>query len=561
MKKKLGQILLERKYVTPQDLLKAKDYIKEHPNMPLADALLSMGVVTEAQILSALAERMGMEYMEVLFIENPSEVIRNVPEKTARKYTCLPVNVDTENRLVLAISDPNDIDALEEIKMMSGMNVVPVLATKQTILDAIEKYYSNQSAQRMAEGIDAFDIKDNQAEALKEIDARVDSAPIVKLLNNLIQSAYQRNASDIHIEPFKDYVVIRMRIDGDLQEYLRITPAALKNLVTRIKILSNMNIAEKRIPLDGRFEYNYGGQTIDIRVSTLPTTYGEKTVLRLLGTALGKNITLADLGMSPENVEKFMRIISAPNGIILVTGPTGSGKSTTLYTVLNELNKPNVNITTIEDPVEKKVVGINQVQTNEKAGLTFASGLRSILRQDPDIIMIGEVRDSETADITIRAAITGHLVLSTLHTNGSVESIARLIDMGVEPFLVAASVNGIAAQRLIKVLCPKCKQKYRTTDYERKILHDKTVLEAYKAVGCASCSYTGYSGRSAVHEVLEFDPTIRMMITRSKEINNDELRKYCESTGMEFLGQNIVRKIKEGITTVDEYKKLIYQNF
>jgi type IV pilus assembly protein PilB len=317
-----------------------------------------------------------------------------------------------------------------------------------------------------------------------------------------------------------------------------------------------MNIAEKRIPLDGRFEYSFGGVTVDIRVSTLPTTYGEKTVLRLLGTALGKNITLADLGMTKENVEKFTRITKAPNGIILVTGPTGSGKSTTLYTVLNELNTPEVNITTIEDPVEKKVLGINQVQTNDKAGMDFTAGLRSILRQDPDIIMIGEIRDKETADITIRAAITGHLVLSTLHTNDSVATIARLVDMGIEPYMVAAAVNGIMAQRLLKILCPKCKEKIKISEFHKKVLKDPTIEEVYKPVGCASCSYTGYSGRTAVHEVLELTPEIRDMISKNRSI--DEIKDYCRQQGMEFLDENIRKKIKAGITSVEEYMKLIY---
>lgn len=552
---KLGQILLQRKYVTPADLVKAQEIRQQNPQMSLADVLLSMEVTSEANILSALAERMGYDFKEVIFIDD-KEVIKLISERIAKKYSIIPVEIDMDNRLKVAMRDPTNIEAIEDIKMLTNMEVIPIIATRKAIDDAIDKYYTNASAQKMAEGIDSMSLGDQQDEAIKEMDARVDSAPIVKLLNNLVQYAYQRKASDIHIEPFKDYVIIRMRIDGDLQEYIQITPTAHKNLITRIKILSNMNIAEKRIPLDGRFEYSFGGVTVDIRVSTLPTTYGEKAVLRLLGTALGKNVALGDLGMSEENVVKFSRICKAPNGIILVTGPTGSGKSTTLYTVLQELNRPEVNITTIEDPVEKKVQGINQVQTNHKAGLDFASGLRSILRQDPDIVMIGEVRDQETADITIRAAITGHLVLSTLHTNGSVETVARLIDMGIEPFMVAAATNGILAQRLCKVLCPKCKEKVKISEFHAEVLGDPSVKEVYKAVGCPNCNYTGYSGRTAVHEVLEFDHKLRELVT--KNASNDEMKDYCRSTGMEFLGENIIGKIKAGITSVDEYMRLIY---
>jgi type IV pilus assembly protein PilB len=347
-----------------------------------------------------------------------------------------------------------------------------------------------------------------------------------------------------------------MRIDGDLIEYMRITPSTHRSLITRLKILAGMNIAEKRIPLDGRFDFQFEGVTIDLRVSTLPTTYGEKAVLRLLGTALAKDVGLEELGMSPENAKKFMRICTAPNGVVLVTGPTGSGKSTTLYTVLGNLNKPTVNITTIEDPVEKKVMGINQVQVNAKAGLTFAAGLRSILRQDPDIVMIGEIRDYETAEITMRASITGHLVLSTLHTNDSCATVARLIDMGVAPYLVAAAVNGILAQRLVKRLCPKCKKLEKLTEEQKELLGDQSIDTAYFPTGCPSCNYTGYSGRFAVHEVMNFDTDIRTLIT--KGASTEQLRDYAESHGMEFMDQNVRNRVKEGETSLEEFLRIIF---
>lgn len=553
---KFGQILLQKGYVTPEQLMKARDINKANPSMSMSEILISMDITPEINILSALSERMGYPLIEAnIFIED-TDVIKLVPEKLARKHNIIPIKIE-RNRLAIAVRDPNNMEIELDVKAASGKEVTYYLATEAAIKDAIEKYYSNITAQKIAEGADADILEDaEQANAVSEIDSRIDSAPIVKLLNTLVQQAYTRKASDIHIEPFKEIVLIRMRIDGDLIEYMRITPSTHRGLITRLKILAGMNIAEKRIPLDGRFDYQFEGVTIDLRVSTLPTTYGEKAVLRLLGTALAKDIGLEELGMSAENAKKFMHICTAPNGVVLVTGPTGSGKSTTLYTVLGNLNKPTVNITTIEDPVEKKVMGINQVQVNTKAGLTFASGLRSILRQDPDIVMIGEIRDYETAEITMRASITGHLVLSTLHTNDSCATVARLIDMGIAPYLVAAAVNGILAQRLVKKLCPKCKKLEKLTDEQKELVGDKDMDSAYFPTGCPSCNYTGYSGRFAVHEVLSFDTDIRTLIT--KGASTEQLREYAEKTGMEFMDTNVRSRVREGETSVEEYLRIIF---
>ncbi|MBQ9369576.1 MAG: Flp pilus assembly complex ATPase component TadA [Clostridia bacterium] len=551
----LGQILLQKGYVKPQDLKQARELQIANPSKSLAEILISMNVTTELNILSALSERMGVQLIEGSIFITDTDIIKLVPEKVARKHTIIPYKVD-KNTLIVAMRDPSNMDAIEDIKMASGMDVGFVLATAPAINDAIEKYYANVTAQKMADDMTPEEQQENAANALNEMDDRVDSAPIVKMLNTLIQQAYTTHASDIHIEPFRDTVLIRMRIDGALQEYMRISPSAHRNLITRIKILSNMNIAEKRIPLDGRFDYTFEGELIDIRVSTLPTTYGEKAVLRLLGTAMGQDIKLTDLGMLPQNAEKFMRVCEAPNGVVLVTGPTGSGKSTTLYTVLQDLNKPTVNVTTIEDPVEKKVFGINQVQTNHKAGLDFASALRSILRQDPDIVMIGEIRDNETADIAMRAAITGHLVLSTLHTNDAVSTVARLIDMDVPPYLVAAALNGVLAQRLVRKLCPKCKKKIEVTPAQRNILKDPNLTECYGAVGCPNCSFTGYKGRTSIHEVLVVDTGMRELIT--KNATTEELREYAKKEGMIFMDENVRIKIREGVTSVDEYMRTIY---
>ncbi|MBO4479289.1 MAG: Flp pilus assembly complex ATPase component TadA [Clostridia bacterium] len=550
----LGQILLQKGFVKPDDLKQARNVQIQNPSKSLAEILISLNVTSEVNILTALAERMNVQLLEGAIYVTDTDIIKRVPEKIARKHTIIPYKID-KNKLIVAMRDPSNMDTIEDIKMAAGMDIGFVLATSSAINDAIEKYYANVTAQKMADDM-SQEEQDAAAQAANELDDRVDSAPIVKMLNTLVQQAYVTHASDIHIEPFRDTVIIRMRIDGALQEYMRISPSAHKSLITRIKILSNMNIAEKRIPLDGRFDYTFEGELIDIRVSTLPTTYGEKAVLRLLGTAMGTDVKLTDLGMLPENAEKFMRVCEAPNGVVLVTGPTGSGKSTTLYTVLQDLNKPTVNVTTIEDPVEKKVFGINQVQTNHKAGLDFASALRSILRQDPDIVMIGEIRDNETADIAMRAAITGHLVLSTLHTNDAVSTIARLIDMDVPPYLVAAAMNGVLAQRLVRKLCPKCKKKVEVTEAQKNILKDHSIKEAYGPVGCPNCSFTGYKGRTSIHEVLTVDTGLRELIT--KNATTEELREYAKKNGMIFMDENVRIKIKEGVTSVDEYMRTIY---
>ena len=554
---KFGQILLQKGYVTPDQLRKARDINRENPRMSISEVLISMNVTPEINILSALAERMGYPLIEGnIFIED-ADIIKMVPEKIARKHNIIPLKMD-KGRLLVAVRDPTNMEVELDVKAASGKDVAYALATADSIKNAIEKYYANITAQKIAEGVDseAEDLEKQQQQQAAELDSRVDSAPIVKLLNTLVEQAYLRKASDIHVEPFKDVVIIRMRMDGDLVEYMRITPSTHRSLITRLKILSNMNIAEKRIPLDGRFDYTFEGTTIDIRVSTLPTAYGEKAVLRLLGTALGKEIGLHELGMTDENVQKFEHVCNAPNGVVLVTGPTGSGKSTTLYTVLSKLNKPTVNITTIEDPIEKRVMGINQVQVNEKAGLTFAAGLRSILRQDPDVVMIGEIRDYETAEITMRASITGHLVLSTLHTNDSCATVARLIDMGVAPYLVAAAVNGILAQRLVKRLCPKCKKLEVLTAEQRNILGDQKMESAYFPVGCSACNFTGYSGRFAVHEVLVFDSEMRALIT--KGASTEQLREHAVKTGMEFMDQNVRKRIALGETSLEEYVRIIF---
>ncbi|MEG2454092.1 MAG: GspE/PulE family protein, partial [Clostridia bacterium] len=485
----LGDILLEKKQITQAQLDDAKRWQKTHPNEKVSAILLSRGIITEDMMLAAMAERFNTTYINTELVVRRPEILKNVPEQIVKRHCIMPLDIKNA-QIIIATHDPHDISAFEDIKMVTKMDVGFVLAPKSIIESAIEKYYTNAGSFFVSTDAEQKTIQMTSAATqakMTEIESRVDNTPVVKLINSLITQAYMRRASDIHIEPFAEQILVRMRIDGELVECMRLDVATLNSIVSRCKILAGINIAEKRVPQDGRIDFNNGDIDIDLRVSTLPTIYGEKVNMRLLATEDAALITLPDLGMPDKLFKQFSKIIKAPNGIILVTGPTGSGKSTTLYAVLSELNQPNVNITTVEDPVEKQIFGVNQVQTNAKAGLTFASGLRAILRQDPDIVMIGEIRDSETAEIAIRAAITGHLVLSTLHTNDAASSIVRLIDIGVAPYMVAASVNCVVAQRLVKKLCPECKKRRKVTVEEEVLLMDPSITEVCEPVGCPRC--------------------------------------------------------------------------
>ena len=481
----LGDILIEKGFVKQAQLDDAKRWQKTHPNEKISAILLSRGIITEDAMLSAMAERFNTTYINTELVVRRPEILKNVPEQIVKKHCIMPLDVKA-GQIIIATHDPHDIGAFEDVKMVTRMDVGFVLAPQRIIESAIEKYYTNAGNFFVSDEATQKVVQQTSAatqQKLSEIESRVDNTPVVKLINSLITQAYMRRASDIHIEPFEEQILVRMRIDGELVECMRLDISTLNSIVSRCKILAGINIAEKRIPQDGRIDFNNGDINIDLRVNTLPTIYGEKVNMRLLATEDAALITLPDLGMPDKLFDQFSRIIKAPNGIILVTGPTGSGKSTTLYAVLSELNKPNVNITTVEDPVEKQIFGVNQVQTNAKAGLTFASGLRAILRQDPDIVMIGEIRDTETAEIAIRAAITGHLVLSTLHTNDAASSIVRLIDMGVASYMVASSVNCVVAQRLVKKLCPECKRKREIKAEEAALLKDPSITHIYEPVG------------------------------------------------------------------------------
>ncbi len=554
----LGDILLEKGFITKAQLDDAKRWQKTHPNEKISAILLSRGIITEDTMLSAMAERFNTSYVNTELVVRRPEILKNVPEQIVKKHTIMPLDIKN-SQIIIATHDPHDIGAFEDMKMVTKMDVGFILAPQRIIESAIEKYYTNAGTFFVSDDATQKVIQTTSAETQKkmtEIENRVDNTPVVKLINSLITQAYMRRASDIHIEPFEEQILVRMRIDGELIECMRLDISTLNSIVSRCKILAGINIAEKRIPQDGRIDFDNGDISIDLRVNTLPTIYGEKVNMRLLATEDASLITLPDLGMPAELFKQFSKIIKAPNGIILVTGPTGSGKSTTLYAVLSELNRPNVNITTVEDPVEKQIFGVNQVQTNAKAGLTFASGLRAILRQDPDIVMIGEIRDTETAEIAIRAAITGHLVLSTLHTNDAASSIVRLIDMGVAAYMVASSVNCVVAQRLVKKLCPECKRRREVKTEESELLRDDTITELYDPVGCPRCGNTGYKGRTAIYEIIEITSDLRRMISEGH--TTEEIRDFAREHGATFLEDSIRTLIANGTTSINEFYRLIY---
>ena len=554
----IWEILLTNGVITHEQLSDALRWQKSHPDEDIGNILLSRGLVNDAQLLAAYAQRLDVPLVEKDLVVKRPEVLKLVPESLARRYGIMPLDINN-NKILIAISNPEDMSVIEDVKMSSRMDASIVLASRENINGAIERYYKNLELFYREEQTEVQTISivsDDTAKKMDEIESNVNNTPVVKLVNNLVQQAYIRQVSDIHIEPFENDVLVRMRIDGDLVEVMRLAPASLASVISRIKILSGMNIAEKRVPQDGRFAYSNDEFKVDLRVSTIPTMYGEKCVMRLLNTGGENLLSFEQLGMTKENIARFEHMLSAPNGIILVTGPTGSGKSTTLYAVLNRLRKPTINITTIEDPVEKQMFGINQVQVNTKAGMTFASGLRALLRQDPDVIMIGEIRDYETAEIAVRASITGHLVLSTLHTNDSVSTIVRLIDMGVPPYLVSASVNAIIAQRLVKRLCPYCKRKHAISDSERALLGDDGITESFEPVGCPECNHTGYSGRIAIYEIVELDHRIRKMISTNAPV--EDIKRVAAENGAEFLADNLRELVRRGVTSMDEFNRIIY---
>lgn len=554
----IGQLLVESGKITNEQLMTALDIQKESKGQLLGDILVEQGYINDEELAKALAMRLQVPYIDLSKTELSQEAIDKIPEALARKHGVIGVAINNR-RLTIATNDPVNFYVFEEIKMISGMDYNTVLASKSGISSIIDKIYSMQNIDTVMDDVNKeYTIEDELAELSDEAlsGERVDSAPVVKLANAIVEAAYRAKASDIHIEPFSNITKIRIRIDGDLVEQSQISHAIHNSLVTRFKILSNMNIAEKRVPQDGRFAYKIDGTHLDVRVSSLPTVNGEKVVIRLLSTGASKIMDITELGMTDYNFEMFQSILKSPHGVILVTGPTGSGKTTTLYSALDQLAKPNINIITVEDPVEKQIDGINQVQVNVKAGLTFSAGLRSILRQDPDIVMIGEIRDAETAEIAIRAAITGHLVLSTLHTNDAASTILRLVDMGVAPYLVASSLVGVVAQRLVKLLCPHCKQPVEIDEADMRLLGVDTPVKVYGPVGCDECNNTGYRSRTAIHEIIVTSNDIKELIAAEKDAEDINLK--AKENGTRLLRENVAELVLDGKTSMEELVRATY---
>lgn len=557
----VGQLLVEAGFINDDQLKDALSRQKtEFNGEKIGEILVKLGYVSETQVANALAERLKVPFVDIATKKIDAEAVKKIPEDIARKYTVLAFRVQN-GRLIVATNDPVNFYIFEELKITTGMEIYPQLAAKSAIVEAIDRAYSQSTASDIMNDINKeYDANEALMQAeVSDSDERIDNAPVVKLVNTLVENAYRKNASDIHIEPFKTKTRIRFRIDGELVEQMSVKANVHNALVTRIKILAGMNIAEKRIPLDGRYGVHIDGVNQDLRVSSIPTVYGEKVVIRLLATGDEKARKITDLGMTDYNYEMFSNILRCPHGVLLVTGPTGSGKSTTLYAALGELSKPNVNIVTVEDPVEKKMDGINQVQINDKAGMTFAAALRSILRQDPDVIMLGEIRDGETADIAIRAAITGHLVLSTLHTNDAAGTIMRLVDMGVAPYMVATSLIGVVAQRLVKLLCPHCRQKIVLSDPADLRLIGKTeptTVCAPNIGGCRECNGTGYRGRTAIHEIIVAGNDIREMIATNATA--EQISDQARKKGTRLLRENVTEMVLAGKTSMDELVKASY---
>jgi type IV pilus assembly protein PilB len=555
----IGQLLVEEKIISADQLENAlAEQKKSHKR--LGDVIFELGYASERDVLRTLAKRLSVEFVESPVFIVESDAVKLVPESLARRYNILPAHLRA-GTLTIATNDPLDFACLEDIEMITGMEIRTVLSPMSEIERAINRIYSKKSTDDIIGNIkDEYSasyiaVTDKESDADAGMNDRIDSAPIVKLVNSLIMEAYQQNASDIHIEPEETFTRIRFRIDGDLQSHNELGKDVHQLITTRIKIISGMNIAEKRIPQDGSFQFRSDFFKVDMRVSSLPTTYGEKLVLRLLGADRNIDYDLHGLGLSDQTMVTIEKATKLPHGIILVTGPTGSGKTTTLYSMLAKIADPRKAIVTVEDPIERKFQGITQVQVNPRAGLTFAGGLRSILRQDPDTIMVGEIRDTETAEIAIRAAITGHLVLSTIHTNDALSTVVRLIDMGIEPFLVASSVKCIIAQRLVKKLCPHCKKEYDVSDSDNILLRTE-LKKAYMPVGCSHCNNTGYAGRMAVFEIVLIDSKLERMIARGAGM--DDLMQYAVEKKLRTLREEVMDLVNAGTTSIDEAVRILY---
>lgn len=558
-KKRLGDLLIQEGLIT-QDELGSALIEQKKGSRKLGETLVDLGYVDELSIAKALQKQLKLDFVQLIGITIQADVLALVNEQILRKYMLIPYEFDMKdpNTLRVAMSDPMDIIAIDDLSIITNLKIAPVISLSREIAATIDRYYGNAEAMAVAERYSKEKEIQNKEKEDQDNNDEVNNSPIVILVKSMIEQAVRQRASDIHIEPYEKIIRVRYRVDGMLKEIVRYDINLLSAIIARIKIIGGMDISEKRKPQDGRITVYVDREEFDIRASILPTVYGEKIVMRLTSKK-GLTKDKKDLGFSNEEMEKFDTILSKPHGMILVTGPTGSGKSTTLYTALSELNKDDVNIITVEDPVEANIDGINQVQVNPKADLTFASALRSILRQDPDIIMIGEIRDGETAEIAVKASITGHLVVSTLHTNNAASTITRLEDMGIESYLIADATVGVIAQRLIKRLCTHCKKEKQADNLEKALLGipEEEELIIYEPSGCHMCNDIGYHGRIGIYEIMPLTSTLKELISKkgSAAMINDMALKE----GMRTLKSSVSQHVLDGTSSIAEMKKITYE--
>ncbi|MBO4277686.1 MAG: Flp pilus assembly complex ATPase component TadA [Clostridia bacterium] len=560
---RLGELLLSAGAITEEELERGLALQKKTKER-LGTVLISNGIITEAHLIEALQMQLGIDYVDLTKVNIPIELAQVVPKNLAKQYQVVPVKV-VKDELYLAMSDPLNFYATEEVRKAVHKKIIPLVSTAAAIDHAIQTLYGNEGAARAIEEMKREAANSGEANGVDNAfisnqlgDDAANSAPTIRLVNSIIERAIVERSSDIHIEPRENDLQVRMRIDGLMRDILTVPKDLQASVISRIKIMSGMDISERRIPQDGRFNVRIKKKDIDLRVSTLPTVFGEKIVARLLDKSAGR-ISKAAVGLEGSDLEKFDKMLHCKSGVLLVVGPTGSGKSTTMYVMINELNTREVNLITLEDPVEYNIDGVNQVQINEKTGLTFASGLRAILRQDPDIIAVGEIRDGETAEIAMRSAITGHIVLSTLHTNDAVGTIERLQDMGVENYLISSALRGIISQRLVRRICPNCRKEYEPTDEELADLGVERTegLKFYHGAGCPECFNTGYRGRVAVFEMLPVNSKVRALISKRASREEIESALKSEESGFVSLRDNALRLVKEGLTTGEEIIRVI----
>ena len=557
-RKTLGEILVENEAVTEDQIAEALDLQQEEAEQKLGEILVDKDYVSQEDMLRALAYQLDLRYYDKIPVNDiDPTLVDDIPIQFCKENLIVPVARDDFN-VTVAVADPLNIYPLDDLRLILSTNIIMVVSTPQVITNAINRVFerSNDASQKALDelsvpedGIDDY-LEESARDLLESSD---DEKPIIRLVNSLLARAVKEKASDIHIEPYENEVVVRFRVDGSLRDAMQVPKRAHGSLVSRIKIIGKLDIAEKRKPQDGRISIRVAGKDIDVRLSVLPTAFGERTVMRLLDKSAGAK-RLDQMGLPPKLYEEWTKLISQKHGVILVTGPTGSGKSTLLYASILAINTTDINILTIEDPVEYKLAGIGQVEVKSKVGMTFAEGLRSILRQDPDIVMIGEIRDKETAQIAIQASMTGHLVLSTLHTNGTASAVTRLMDFDIEPFKVASALLGVIATRLVKKLCPHCKEAYTPSEVELEILGCK--LEDLKngtiyreGPGCDACSNYGYSGRIGIHELLVLDDELRALVAETQDAN--QIRRLAQSKGVETLRESALGKVRQGLTSLD----------